>query len=105
METDGGAYKMFDEMAGMISSYLQAKRDDAGTAERFDRLIQGDRPALNGGVKYLASDRHAAYVNKRAYLKYIRRVRKTMGWPALSSKQFAAQRVAAAAGPQPELVS
>lgn len=107
METDGGAYKMFDEMADIISAYLLAKRAGTRAAERFAGLIQKDRPALNGGVKYLASDRHAAYVNKRAYLKYIRRVRARMGWPALSPEQFASQRVTTqpAEAQQRELVS
>ncbi len=91
METDGGAYKLFDEMADLISNYVLHERESSGT--RFRRLIQEDRPTLNGGVKYLKTDRHAAYVNKRAYLKYIRKLRKRLGWSALRPGQFDALRI------------
>ncbi len=88
METDGGAYKMFDDMADMIASYVDAKDSGNASAQKMDRLIRTDRPALNGGIRYLASDRHAAYVNKNAYVKYLRRLRKKLGWTGLRADQF-----------------
>jgi hypothetical protein len=92
METDGGAYKLFDEMADMIAAYVQARQDENPSASRFARMVKEDRPALNGGVKYLKSDRHAAYVNKNAYLKYLRTARRKLGWPALKPGMFAKLR-------------
>lgn len=104
METDGGAYKLFDEMADLISAYLKAKRHNHASAEKFARLIQTDRPDLSGGVQYIQSDRHAAYVNKNAYLKYIRKIRDRMGWPNLAGAAFDALKAdragASPAGPE-----
>lgn len=105
METDGGAYKLFDEMADLISGYVQAKRNGTAAVQKFDRLIQNDRPALNGGVKYLKTDRNAVYVNKRAYLKYVRKLRNKMGWPALSSAQFEAFKQAPQTSQQAQLAN
>ncbi|TGK18632.1 NAD(P)/FAD-dependent oxidoreductase [Leptospira fluminis] len=88
METDGGAYKMFDEMANLISSYIKAKRSGDVSAEKFERLIRSDRPLLNGGIKYLNTGRHSVYVNQVAYKKYRSKLQKKMGWPELKAGQF-----------------
>ena len=88
METDGGAYKLFDQMADMISAYAQEKMKGHKTAAKFERLIETDRPALNGGVHYLKTDRNAAYVNKHAYLKYLKRLRRKLGLPELKAGYF-----------------
>lgn len=95
METDGGAYKLFDEMADLIAAYAKDRAENEIRAERFEGLIQKDRPALNGGVKYLKSDRHANYVNKHAYLTYLRKLRRRMRWPALKPGMFDALKVPA----------
>lgn len=94
METDGGAYKMFDEMANLISSYIDAKRKGDASAKKFEELIRSDRPLLNGGIHYLNTGRHAVYVNQVAYKKYRSKIQRKMGWPELKSGQFEALKKA-----------
>ena len=55
--------------------------------------MANDSPDLSGGIHFVASDRHATYVEIDAYRKYMRRLRKKLGWPALEAGAFAAQRV------------
>ncbi|TGK19637.1 flavin-containing monooxygenase [Leptospira stimsonii] len=88
METDGGAYKMFDEMANLISSYIEAKRKGQASSIRFRNLIENDRPKLNGGILYLNTGRHSVYVNQVAYRNYRRKLQIQMGWPELIPGQF-----------------
>ncbi|GBF41806.1 flavin-binding monooxygenase-like protein [Leptospira ellinghausenii] len=88
METDGGAYKMFDEMANLIASYIEAKNNHHPSALQFAKLIQNDRPLLNGNIHYLNSGRHSVYVNQVAYKQYRSKIQKKMGWPELKVGQF-----------------
>ncbi|XDD55645.1 flavin-containing monooxygenase [Leptospira sp. WS4.C2] len=88
METDGGAYKMFDEMANLIASYIDANRKGNPSAKRFAQLIQNDRPLLNGNIQYLNTGRHSVYVNQVAYKQYRSKIQKKMGWPELKPGQF-----------------
>ncbi|EPG74941.1 flavin-binding monooxygenase-like protein [Leptospira fainei serovar Hurstbridge str. BUT 6] len=88
METDGGAYKMFDEMANLIAAYIEAKRNGDKSAQVFEQLIESDHPLLNGGIRYLNSGRHAVYVNQVAYLKYLSKIHGRIGWPKLKPGQF-----------------
>ncbi|MEI1278611.1 NAD(P)-binding domain-containing protein [Leptospira venezuelensis] len=88
METDGGAYKMFDEMANLISSYIEAKRNGNSSAKKFEKLIRTDRPLLNGGINYLNTGRHSVYVNQVAYRKYRSMIQRKMRWPELKQGQF-----------------
>lgn len=88
METDGGAYKMFDEMANLIASYIEAKRKNHPTYLRFANLIKTDRPLLNGKIQYLNTGRHSVYVNQVAYKNYRSKIQKKMGWLELKPGQF-----------------
>ncbi|PJZ68765.1 F420H(2):quinone oxidoreductase [Leptospira perolatii] len=88
METDGGAYKMYDEMADLISSYVASKRNGSKSEKKFKQLIEKDHPVLNGGVKYLKIDRNAVYVNKHAYLGYLKKLRRNIGWSPLKPGMY-----------------
>ena len=90
METDGGAYKLFDEMANVVAQHAADRLRDPARAARFD-AIKPEEPDLSGGVKYLASDRHGNYVQHDAYLAELRRLRKRMGWQDVRAEDFAAQ--------------
>jgi hypothetical protein len=86
METNGGAYKLFDEMADLIVRTIAA-RASGGSAD-VDRLIAGDRPDLTGGIHFVGSDRHSTYVEISAYRKHMAKVRKQLGWPTLADGVF-----------------
>jgi hypothetical protein len=95
METNGGAYKLFDEMADLIARTI-ALRAQAGEAARaLDDWIAGDQPDLTGGIHFVASDRHATYVEIDTYRKHMSRIRKRFGWPELTDGCFESSRSAA----------
>ena len=93
METNGGAYKLFDEMADFTVRAIEARNESGMVSQKLDRLVANDSPDLSGGIHFVASDRHATYVEIDAYRKYMKRLRKKLGWPALEAGAFAAQRV------------
>jgi hypothetical protein len=93
METNGGAYKLFDEMADLITRTIVARENRRSGA--IDELIATDRPDLSGGIRFVDSARHATYVESVAYRRQMQRVRRTMGWPALSPGCFDRLRKAA----------
>ncbi|PJZ25696.1 F420H(2):quinone oxidoreductase [Leptospira hartskeerlii] len=88
METDGGAYKMFDDMTNLISCYIVAKSENNYSAKKFEKLIKKDRPLLNGGIRYLDTPRHSVYVNQIAYKKYRTKIQRKLGWPELRAGSF-----------------
>lgn len=86
METNGGAYKLFDEMADLIARTILARA--TGTAGALDPLIASDRPDLSGGIKFVGSARHATYVEIDAYRAHMKRLRKRFGWDDLAPGCF-----------------
>lgn len=101
METNGGAYKLFDEMADLIARAILLRVQGGEAARALDDLITGDRADLSGGIHFVASDRHATYVEIDAYRKHMSRVRKRFSWPDLTDGCFerlrSGAKVAAAA--------
>lgn len=83
METDGGAYRLFDEMANVLAQHAWDRLHAPEKAAQLDAIKQ-EWPDLSGGVRYLASDRHGNYVQHHAYLKALAQLRRRMGWRALS---------------------
>lgn len=75
IETNSGAYQLFDVQAQIIASYIRSG------PERFTRMIREDRPDLSGGLKFVDSPRHTGYVDSGAYLKHATKLAREMGWP------------------------
>ncbi|MCP2245961.1 flavin-containing monooxygenase [Lentzea aerocolonigenes] len=75
IETNSGAYQLFDLQAQLIASYVRSG------PERFTRMIREDRPDLSGGLKFVDSPRHTGYVDSGAYLKHVTKLAREMGWP------------------------
>ena len=92
METNGGAYKLFDNMADLIARAILAERDDPAQANRFHARLGAHQPDLSGGVTYVSSDRHATYVNIDAYQKAMAALRKHMSWPEVPEGHYASVR-------------
>ncbi|MBO6633289.1 NAD(P)-binding domain-containing protein [Parvibaculum sp.] len=88
METNGGAYKLFDEMADMIARAIMVRAKGRTGAAQLDKLIATDKPDLTGGIKFVGSARHATYVEIDAYRKHMGKLRKHFGWPGLDDGCF-----------------
>ncbi|MEP2829918.1 NAD(P)-binding domain-containing protein [Parvibaculum sp.] len=93
METNGGAYKLFDEMADLIARTITVRAKGGDEAAKLDRFFDTDRPNLTGGIKFVGSSRHATYVEIDAYRKQMGRIRKRFGWDDLADGCFDKLRV------------
>jgi hypothetical protein len=80
VETNSGAYQLFDSQAQLIASFIRDASTGLTTAERFAGMIRSDRPDLSGGLKFVDSPRHTGYVHSEAIVKYLGKVAEGMGW-------------------------
>ncbi len=77
METNGGAFGFFDEHADLIVRAITAQ---PAVHARLRALIGAGNPDLSGGIRFVASDRHAHYVDADAYRAALKRLRRDLGW-------------------------
>jgi cation diffusion facilitator CzcD-associated flavoprotein CzcO len=80
IETNSGAYQMFDLQAQLIASYIDERDQDTASARRFSLRIAHDRPDLTGGLRFVASPRHQGYVHAPEFKRYLRKIAKQLGW-------------------------
>ncbi len=89
LETNSGAFKLFDTMGLAMANYLHDQRAGAPTAARMAARIEQDRPDLSGGIRFVASDRHAGYFDSDTWQAYLRKLYRRMGW-MLPEREIAA---------------
>ncbi len=100
IETNSGAFKLFDMMAFAIANHTRDQIDGTAGASKMAHMIAADDPDLTGGIKFIASDRHAAYFDSDTWQAYVKRVFKRLGWtlptkdPAVMSNSAAPTKVA-----------
>ena len=80
VETNSGAFKLFDLMAFAAANHLADQQQGTPTAEKMSQMIAADRPDLSGGIRFVASDRHANYFDSDAWQAYMKRLFRRMGW-------------------------
>ena len=97
LETNGGAYKVFDGMADLVARAIEARAARSPAAAKLDRLAAEHRPDLSGGIRFVGSDRHATYVEVSTYRRHMAQLRRKLGWPGLTSGVF--ERLRLPAGP------
>lgn len=74
-ESDGGAYPLVSKQAKLVALLARSDADRPGpTRQWIERLTSGRRPDLSGGVRYVASPRHANYAQFETYDAYLRRM-------------------------------
>ena len=92
-EFAGAAYTRFDEMAQVIIIDIRA-RETGRFHDDLRALKASDFPDLSGGMRYVDSDRHAAYVQVDTYVDYLARLRDAFEWADLDAQTYAAMRAA-----------
>lgn len=92
LETNSSAYTLFDHIAQMIANQLHDQVHRPERARAFEQLVRDDKPDLSGGIRFISSDRHKAYIEIHAYKRYIEKLRRRQGWPALVPGFFDAIR-------------
>ncbi|GAA1214167.1 flavin-containing monooxygenase [Rhodoglobus aureus] len=78
IEASGIGWQGRYEQAELLASYLAAQENDPAAAEHFRKSAENPWPDLTGGYKYLALERMSYYVNKDAYRRTLRRLRKIL---------------------------
>ncbi len=99
LATNTGVFGDFDRLAHLVTRFLLDQARDPRRAARFRARIDGVRPDLTGGIRFVESARHQSYKHHPALRSYLEKLRKEMGWPALAPGQFAALELAESAGP------
>jgi hypothetical protein len=72
LETNNGAYRMFDDMADLIARAIVARAEGRRGGAGGRRDDHRRPPDLTGGIHFIATDRHATYVDGPAYRKALR---------------------------------
>jgi hypothetical protein len=80
IETNSGAYQLFDSQAQLIAGFIDDERHGRPAARRFAEMIRTDRPDLTNGLKFVDSPRHTGYVDSAAFTKYLAKVAAQLGW-------------------------
>ncbi|WP_222422647.1 flavin-containing monooxygenase [Rheinheimera sediminis] len=80
IETNSGAFKLFDLMAFAIANHLNDQLQGKPQAKWLAEMIQRDEPDLTGGIDFVKSDRHAAYFDSKTWQNYLKKIYRTMGW-------------------------
>lgn len=92
VEFAGAAYTRFDEMAQMIAMDIRA-RETGRFRDDLRALKASDTPDLSGGMRYVDSDRHTAYVQVDTYVDYLARLRDHYEWSDLDDLAYDQVRV------------
>jgi Flavin-binding monooxygenase-like len=80
IETNSGAYRLFDILAQTTASYLAGQLKGSDCADRMDKMIHSDTPDLSGGIRFLDTPRHAGYADSDALKAYIAKLNRKLGW-------------------------
>ncbi|MGW0044725.1 flavin-containing monooxygenase [Rhodococcus sp. NPDC003348] len=88
LETNSSAYTLFDQVTNLLAHYLHDQQHNPARAAAFDRRIATDRPDLSGGISFIGTDRHSAYVDSHAFRDHLTRVRAELGWADLTPGMF-----------------
>lgn len=92
LETNSSAYKLFDNEAHAIASYLSDQLQRPAQARQFEQLIATDDPDLSGGIDFVKSQRHEVYLEVHALKTHLRKLRRQIGWGELDEGYYASLR-------------
>ena len=71
VEADGAAFPLISLQAELIGAYLTQRTHDPDRWQKFRNQCKNDRPDLSGGIKHLATARHAYYTQSHLYAKVL----------------------------------
>ncbi len=88
LNTAAGVFEDFDRLAHLIANHLADQDRNPEKARKFSELIKAGQPDLSGGLRYVSSPRHAAYVQHDSFRAELEKLRRKMAWPALTPGYF-----------------
>ena len=80
-ETDGAAYPMVSKQSELVARYLTARTSSPERYQWLDSQRRTAHPDLRGGVRYIATPRHAIYVQFDEYMHYLEKLIKRSASP------------------------
>ncbi len=88
LDHNSSAFKLFDTQAFTLAAYFKAQLTGSASAGQFDELIRHDDPDLSGGIDFVKSDRHAVYMDARAFAEYLKKLRATLHWGDVTASTY-----------------
>ncbi|MDO5737164.1 MAG: NAD(P)-binding domain-containing protein [Propionibacteriaceae bacterium] len=85
LETNSGAYQLFDRQAHIVAGHIAAVAAGDPRAGIFSARIRDDHPDLTSGLEFDTSPRHKGYVDSDAFLAYLIRTGKEFGWSPVAT--------------------
>jgi cation diffusion facilitator CzcD-associated flavoprotein CzcO len=79
IQPDSGQFGIVDDQAKLVAQFVRSLSGKPGRAAWFDSLKSGEAPALNGGVRYLSTPRHALEVEHYSYRRRLRKLSAKLG--------------------------
>lgn len=95
-EVAAGIYPLIDQMAHVLAQHLKDRQHDQQKAREFEELKLTDTFDLKAGKSFVASDRHANYVDLLAYKDHVTTLCERFGWPNLNTNTYESLRRSAA---------
>ena len=83
IEINGGVYRFYDEFADIVANFYHNLKEGNGKADKFTEIVKSGKYDVAGSVNYVDSPRHEVYANVLAASKYVKKLRRKMGWRTL----------------------
>lgn len=73
IQPDSGQFGLVDYQSQLIAAYVRGLDRQESAARRFQQEKRGNRPALDGGIRYVRSPRHLVEVEHYSYQRRLKR--------------------------------
>ena len=80
LETNSGAYQLFDRQAHLVAGYLDSRAAGDPRAGVFEDRIRTDHPDLTSGLEFDKSPRHKGYVDSDAFMAFLKKTGEEFKW-------------------------
>jgi cation diffusion facilitator CzcD-associated flavoprotein CzcO len=91
-EVAAGIYPLIDQMAHLLAHHLHDRDHRPDAALAFEKFKTTDNFDVRGGKHFVASDRHANYIDLASYTAYVDEICWRFGWPLLADVDHRSQR-------------
>jgi cation diffusion facilitator CzcD-associated flavoprotein CzcO len=95
-EVAAGIYPLIDQMAHLLAHHLHDRDYRPDASQAFEKFKLTDDFDLRGGKHFVASDRHANYVDLASYAEHANEICKKFGWPLLADLNLAPEALRSA---------
>ena len=87
-EVAAGIYPLIDLMAHVVACHLSDRMYRPEVARAFEELKDADTFDSKGGKAYIASDRHANYIDMPSYRAHVIALCQRFAWPLLDNSTY-----------------